>query len=92
MITSDIAAVAIIVVCGLLGMKGCFRWASGLIVGLILGSLLLGIIGMTSRYDWSGRLGSFFENGTVASYMGEQLENIADRTGIEVKDDTRIEE
>ena len=88
MATSDIAAVGIVMLCGLLGLRGWFRWASGLIVGLVIGCLVLGAIGVTSKYPWSGRMGTFFESGTVASYAGKQLENVADRIGVEIGCDT----
>ena len=88
MATSDIAAVGIVMLCGLLGLRGWFRWASGLIIGLVRGCLVLGAIGVTSKYPWSGRMGTFFESGAMAPYAGRQLENVADRIGVEISGDT----
>ena len=92
MATSDIAAVGIVMLCALLGLRGWFRWASGLIVGLVIGCLVLGAIGVTSKYPWSGQMGTFFESGSMAPYAGRQLENVADRIGAEISYDTSTEQ
>ena len=92
MATSDIAAIGIVIVCGLLGLRGWFRWASGLIIGLVIGCLILGAIGVSSKYPWSGQMGSFFKNGTMAPYAGKQMENIAERIGVELNYDTNTYE
>jgi hypothetical protein len=91
MATNDIIAVALLVLCGLFGLRGCFRWTSGLIVGLVVGCLILGIIGIVGSYSWSGQVGSFFDSGTIIPYIGQQIENIAHRIGIEMGNNTSPE-
>lgn len=89
--TSDIVAISVVVLCGLLGVSGWFRWASGLVVGLLIGCLILGALSAAGNFSWAGQVGGFFKTGNIVPYVGKQMENIADQVGIEVKDDTSTE-
>ena len=87
MATSDIVAVVLLVLCVLLGMRGCFRWLSGAVVGLIVGFVILAAIGLASSQPWSGQVGSFFSEGAITPTIGRQVENMAQKAGIEVNYD-----
>ena len=87
MVTSDIVAVVLVVLCALLGMRGCFRWLSGAVLGLIVGFVVLAAIGVVSDRPWSGQVGNFFREGSIAPSIGRQVKHVAERAGIEVNDD-----
>ncbi len=85
--TSDIVAVVLLVLCALLGMRGCFRWLSGMVLGLIVGFVVLAAIGVVSSRPWSGQVGSFFNEGSIVPSIGRKVEHVTERAGIEVNDD-----
>ena len=83
MATSDIVAVGLLVLCVLLGMRGCFRWLPGAVLGLIVGFMILVAIGMVSSRPWSGQVGSFFSEGSIVPSVGRQVKRLAERTRTE---------
>ena len=87
MTIGDIAAIGILFLSVLFGLRGYLRWIPRLFIGLVVGCLILGIIGIAGRSPWLGRVGTFFQTGTITPYMGSQLERIANRIGIEVVND-----
>lgn len=91
MATSDIVAVVLLGLCVLLGMRGCFRWLSGAVLGLIVGFTILAALGVVSARPWSGQVGGFFSEGSITPSIGRQVENMAEKAGIEVNHDHNTE-
>ena len=88
---NDIVAIGFLVLCGVLGLKGCFRGLSGLLVGLVIGCLALGAIAIVSNRAWTGQAGQFFQNCAVTSYIKEHISSAADHLASRPCDDQHLD-
>jgi hypothetical protein len=80
MITTDIIAISIVLVCILLVISGTLKWVLRLMVGIVLGIVILiclGFLADNPRFNEMSK--GFFQSGTIIPGVKNHIVSIADQ-------------